>query len=423
MKPECLAPPRSTSSSGWPNSDAGDSLSSVTPTSCRPSAGEGCSTSCAPPAASTSCPASTASTKRWEAAASLQLRTGDPGALDAYEAHDRIVAGTFDDHVELIARDWVGYTLDGKTVAITAATNDHVDALNDAVQRIRLTIGQLRPDVAVTIAGGELAYAGDIVATRRNDRELRTSSGEPVRNRDLWDVVATHADGALTVSHRSGHGTVSLPPDYVEPACAPRLRRHRTRPPGRHRRRRHRARLHRHHPSRALRRGDPRPRRQPRSTSSPRPPISPKPATCSSACSPTTGPTSPPSPNDATSPARSRPTTRRRPARRADIDHPRLGGALENPARATARGPHRLPRRPSRPARRGRRRTGRSSTGARRRPRRLAALRPRIAEIEDELRTELRPAMWKANHDAMHASFGHRHRAAGEPKRRHRACR
>ena len=151
----------------------------------------------------------------WEAAASLQLRPGDPGALDAYEAHDRIVAGTFLDHVELIARDWVGYTLDGKTVAITAATNDHVDALNDAVQRLCITIGQLRPDVAVTIAGGELAYAGDIVATRRNDRELRTSSGEPVRNRDLWDVVATHSDGALTVSHRSGHGTLSLPSDYV----------------------------------------------------------------------------------------------------------------------------------------------------------------------------------------------------------------
>ena len=36
----------------------------------------------------------------------------------------------------------------------------------------------------------------------------------------------------------------------------------------------------------------------------------------------------------------------------------------------------------------------------------------RIAAIEDELRTDLRPAMWKANHDATHAGFGHRHSAS-----------
>ena len=51
--------------------------------------------------------------------------------------------------------------------------------------------------------------------TRRNDRRLRTSSGETVRNRDRWTVTATHPDGALTVSQLGGHGTVTLPADYV----------------------------------------------------------------------------------------------------------------------------------------------------------------------------------------------------------------
>ncbi len=35
----------------------------------------------------------------WEATASLQLRSGDPRALDAYEAHDRIIPGTLEDHL------------------------------------------------------------------------------------------------------------------------------------------------------------------------------------------------------------------------------------------------------------------------------------------------------------------------------------
>ena len=39
-----------------------------------------------------------------------------------------------------------------------------------------------------------------------------------------------------------------------------------------------------------------------------------------------------------------------------------------------------------------------------------------IAEIEDELRSELRPAMWKANSDAMHAGFGHHHATARRAK-------
>ena len=151
----------------------------------------------------------------WEADASRQLRAGQPEALDAYETHNRILAGTFGDHIEQIARQWVGLTLEGKTVAITAATNDHVDAVNDAVQRLRFGLGELQPDRRARIGGAEHTYPGDVVATRRNDRELRTSTGEPVRNRDLWDVISTQSDGSLTVSHRAGHGTLTLPADYV----------------------------------------------------------------------------------------------------------------------------------------------------------------------------------------------------------------
>ena len=54
-----------------------------------------------------------------------------------------------------------------------------------------------------------------MVVTRRNDRALTTSQGEPVRNRDLWTVTATHPDGTLTVTPHRGHGSLQLPVDYV----------------------------------------------------------------------------------------------------------------------------------------------------------------------------------------------------------------
>jgi len=44
---------------------------------------------------------------------------------------------------------------------------------------------------------------------------LRTSRGQPVRNRDRWTVAAVGRDGSLAVSHEYGHGQVSLPAEYA----------------------------------------------------------------------------------------------------------------------------------------------------------------------------------------------------------------
>ena len=54
-----------------------------------------------------------------------------------------------------------------------------------------------------------------MIATRRNDRRLITSSGEPVRHRDTWTVTVIDHDGSITVTHRGGHGVVTIPADYV----------------------------------------------------------------------------------------------------------------------------------------------------------------------------------------------------------------
>jgi hypothetical protein len=150
----------------------------------------------------------------WEAAASLQLRHGDPAALDTDEAHGRIVPGTLHEHLDRITDMWMAAAAAGETIAVTTATNDHVDTINRAIQTARLHTGHLDP-AAVAIAGGEQAHPGDVVVTRRNDRQLTTTTGEPVRNRDRWTVQAVHPDGSLTLSHLTGHGTLVLPADYT----------------------------------------------------------------------------------------------------------------------------------------------------------------------------------------------------------------
>jgi hypothetical protein len=151
----------------------------------------------------------------WEAAASLQLRCGDSRALDAYEAHGRIVAGTLEEHLDRLADTWIDHHDTGRSIAVVASTNDHVDTINHAVQTARLDALHLHSEVATQIADREHAHVGDVVATRRNDRRLITSRGEPVRNRDAWTVTAVNPDGSFTATHRGGHGDVTLPADYV----------------------------------------------------------------------------------------------------------------------------------------------------------------------------------------------------------------
>ncbi len=154
-------------------------------------------------------------THEWEAQATLQLRAGDPQALDAYQAHGRILAGTLEQHLGWIATRWIDNHHHGHTTALVASTNEHVDRSTRRCTPPGITAHELDPDTAVDIGGGEHACVGEVVATRRNDRRLVTTTGEPVRNRELWTVTATHPDGSLTVTHNDGHGHVTLPTDYV----------------------------------------------------------------------------------------------------------------------------------------------------------------------------------------------------------------
>ena len=150
----------------------------------------------------------------WEAAASLRLRHGDIRALDIYEAHDRIFPGGIDEHCESIADDWMRWHDAGETVAITTATNDHVDAINHTIQQRRVDTGQLDPTAVATIADGH-AVVGDVVATRRNQRQLHTTAGDTVRNRELWTVTAISDTGDLTAVDVAGTASVTLPADYA----------------------------------------------------------------------------------------------------------------------------------------------------------------------------------------------------------------
>ena len=148
----------------------------------------------------------------------------------------------FDDHLRRIAKTWLDTTDDGRTIAITASTNEHVDKINGVIQYLRTATEQ------ISAAGGPRTIGGDESGVRR--RHCRHSPERPpARQRASANPFATASRGPSRPSGTTarspcrrmrGSGTVTLAGRLRQRARPARLRRHRTRQPGRHRRRWHR---------------------------------------------------------------------------------------------------------------------------------------------------------------------------------------
>ena len=131
----------------------------------------------------------------WEASRVAAAATRRPAGLDAY----RPTAGSSpapSTHTST-ASPHRGSTPppDGDTVAITTSTNEHVDAINAAIQAARLDAGHLDPNRR---RRHRRRRARPSRRRRRHPPQrphLTTDDGEPVRNRELWTVTAVHPDG------------------------------------------------------------------------------------------------------------------------------------------------------------------------------------------------------------------------------------
>ena len=147
-------------------------------------------------------------THPWEAEASLALRAGDPQAADAYAQAGRLRTAHPAVLADQIARQHPRLTERGRTVAITTATATTARAINiDIQQRHNPT----RTGRSTALADGTAAFAGDRIATRRNDPTLLTDRGLEVRNRHTREVRAVHAT-ATSPSPTPTEGPFGCPP-------------------------------------------------------------------------------------------------------------------------------------------------------------------------------------------------------------------
>ena len=175
-----------------------------------------------------------------EGAASLALREGDTAALGFYLDRDRVHVGDLATMTDQVFDAWQTDRGNGLDAIMLAPTRDLVSELNQRARTDRL-LGETddspspRTLPESELSDGNRASVGDLVITRNNDRRLRTSASDWVKNGDRWTVTQVHplahsaarartanpgpshtpGPAGLTVQHSQTGRIVRLPADYV----------------------------------------------------------------------------------------------------------------------------------------------------------------------------------------------------------------
>jgi hypothetical protein len=148
-----------------------------------------------------------------EATASLTLREGDPSGLEFYIDHGRIHVGDVATTTEDAFNAWVSDRTAGLDAIMIAPTRNLVAQLNARARAHRLDHSPAASEVS--LADGNRASVGDVIITRSNNRRLRLTATDWVKNGDRWTVTHVGQQGNLTVRHTRSHLTVRLPAAYV----------------------------------------------------------------------------------------------------------------------------------------------------------------------------------------------------------------
>jgi conjugative relaxase-like TrwC/TraI family protein len=149
-----------------------------------------------------------------EAAASLALREGKLEALDFYLDHGRVHVGDLATTTEDVFNAWVSNRAAGLDAIMIAPTRHLVAQLNRLARAHRLDHSSAASEVP--LADGNRASVGDVIITRANDRRLRLTATDWVKNGDRWTITAVSKHGDLTVRHNQNQRTVRLPSGYVQ---------------------------------------------------------------------------------------------------------------------------------------------------------------------------------------------------------------
>jgi conjugative relaxase-like TrwC/TraI family protein len=151
-----------------------------------------------------------------EAAATLALRDGQPEALGFYLDRRRVHVGDPTTTLAAVFNSWQNDRSRGLDAIMLAPTRELVSRLNQRARNHRLA--DTTPSQEIELGDGNAASVGDLIITRANDRRLRISATDWVKNGDRWTVLNLTGTGGVRVRHIRNGRTATLPAGYVSTA-------------------------------------------------------------------------------------------------------------------------------------------------------------------------------------------------------------
>jgi hypothetical protein len=151
-----------------------------------------------------------------EAAATLAVRDGRPEALGFYLDRRRVHVGDPTTTLDAVFNGWQNDCSRGLDAIMLAPTRELVSRLNQRARNHRLA--DTTPSQEVELGDGNRASVGDLIITRGNDRRLRITATDWVKNGDRWTVLSLTGAGGVSVRHVRNGRTVTLPAGYVSTA-------------------------------------------------------------------------------------------------------------------------------------------------------------------------------------------------------------
>src|SRR5215216_6622374 len=151
-----------------------------------------------------------------EAAATLALRDGQREALGFYLDRRRVHVGDPTTTLDGVFNAWQADRSRGLDTIMLAPTRELVSRLNQQARNHRLA--GTTPSQEIELADGNRASVGDLIITRANNRRLRITATDWVKNGDRWTVLNLTGTGGVKVRHVRNGRTATLPARYVSTA-------------------------------------------------------------------------------------------------------------------------------------------------------------------------------------------------------------
>ena len=151
-----------------------------------------------------------------EAAATLAVRDGRPEAIGFYLDRRRVHVGDPTTTLDAVFNAWQNDRSRGLDPIMLAPTRELVSRLNQRARNHRLA--DTTPSQEIELGDGNRASVGDLIITRANDRRLRITATDWVKNGDRWVVLNLTDAGGVRARHVRSGRTVTLPAGYVATA-------------------------------------------------------------------------------------------------------------------------------------------------------------------------------------------------------------